>query len=699
MSSYCHNICQNYDPNNSSTYRYPSISIREKGGQNCTFEKDYNSSEGNRIRCIVCHTKACHRYGLRTFGPLDNELRTIRTQNLPPEQNIIYGLDDEPLDGQIPECAVKHSYNLANNQLPPNSTGSRGEAGTECKGMAMRITSIDSFKNMKNNDYIPTGCDEELPVLCFVNGQYMPALRINNSNRNSVSLPAKSDFHNANKTCFEVGREIGSANDLARLMYNAYRPEYKNEDLDFFFNRVNNTLRSLPFIPESFNFTTSNNSTNNFDFINNASRGMFLFHPFGDRPQLREKVRNNIIRIINEGGRVWTALEWDAEGQVVASPPWALVAKDHPYALFYDKRVSKGHRPVLLKDATEEHSSYNPFSPATAGHPESTQQQQLALRYSSPYFSLTHNIRYKGLLPASANARLNFVCKRKSDSLFFITRETGSLSAGPRKCKNEDGIFVPPETGLDWAKLMWDLNNNDDHYPFPDPGISDTDVVDGIFEDPSMEDLLTGNIGTRRYRSLLYRKKVESGRRAWVALEKKTSRWALERGPRARDLRLYKEHFPGGSIFREHNKSRIINRLSSGTDAPLIISSNGAVKTEGYRFHNLDEITVDNAQSLKKGNLSDYKKVCLSTEKGERIPKQLVNFQNSCPSGTEQVDIGRRNNTLFKPTSYKYMSYWLKNIGNSDTENIILQLSVLEEQINAYNRRIDELKRRSNRRL
>ena len=51
-------------------------------------------------------------------------------------------------------------------------------------------------------------------------------------------------------------------------------------------------------------------------------------------------------------------MEWDAEGLVVASPPWALVAKDESFSsIFQDKEAGvKVIGLVLLQDTSSYHS-------------------------------------------------------------------------------------------------------------------------------------------------------------------------------------------------------------------------------------------------------------------------------------------------------------------------------------------------------
>ena len=364
-------------------------------------------------------------------------------------------------------------------------------------------------------------------------------------------------------------------------------------------------------------------------------------------------------------------MEWDAEGLVVASPPWALVAKDEPFALFYDKRENKGNRPTLLKDI----GNYN---------------------VGSKYFVLTYNVHWKGLVPQAAGSSFPFVCKNKTTDRFFITSSSGVLSEGPAKCKASNGLFVPPESGLDWSKLMLELNSNDDYYPFPDP------------------DLKSHNIANN---SFVYRKnftnEVNGGKKAWVALQTISGNKAAEKaGIRASELKLYSGNFTNSdSIFKKDTKQGMIDVLFDAnrfTDADVknkyvqepiaVMTTSGLVPASGSsgvqlieELLKIDEIDENNARSKTKLLLADYKQVCLSNENDEWIPVGIHDFGSDCPNGGVTMDIGNSlaNSYTFKPISYKYMSHWIKNIGMDDNEYVILTGGKLEERVKSYNDKID----------
>ena len=681
MASYCHDICQKYNTGDSSTYVYPSINIHEEGGDSCVFTKDYSDSTSNRVQCIVCHTKSCHRYGLGTFGPLDNELRTIQVQNMPPSQETAYGMSDEPFDGQLPECTVANAYETAGiREIPEGVTGSGDDAVSSgsCKAMAMKVSGQSAFGSLKDNTYEATDCGTSLPVLCFTGGHYLPALKINTSNLNDPVKLVEATFQDAEKACFEIGREIAKYYDLGVIMANAYKVEFASTN---FVSRTTETLKNLPRLAGSTGVIDVNTASDAmFNFVNNASRGMFLAPSSysQDHFKLTEPIKN-VIKRLGSATKVWTAMEWDAEGLVVGSPPWALVAKDDPFSLFYDKREDKGNRPTLLKDTGK----------YTAG---------------SKYFALTYNVRWKGLVPQAAGSSFPFVCKNKTTDRFFITSSSGVLSAGPARCKANNGLFVPPESGLDWSKLMLELNSNDDYYPFPDPDLKPENVANNNFV----------------YKKN-FTKKVNGGPKAWVALQTITGNKAAEKtGIRASELKLYSNHFPVDSAFRADDKQNILDalfdedRFSGAVKARYVAHPMAAMTTSGLipkgssanallkKMYNvmdevlkINEIDVENyGEKTTQSIPSGYKKICLdNSQRSEYIPVSIHDLSSDCPDGGVTLDISNTlaGSTKFKPTSYKYGSHWIKNIGVSDEEYVILTGGKIEERVSGYNGKVDFL--------
>ncbi len=521
MDGYCRSICQH----NVKVYPVIDIDTPEDKTGTC-FKKDFSQSsdESYRVQCSACYMKACHRIGLGTFGPLhQNSFPVAQLSKIPFKQQIIQGLPNEPLDAQIPECYIQNtSYSTtSSNRFPkkveekttgkPLNALKPNEQTKTC--LAVKVSKKDDFKNLYNlnnkGSYSRIKCEKKRPVLCFMGGHYLPAMSINNSGSPQLKT---TPFNLAQQACYEMGREIGNLRNLGSLFYRAYQPIYNGNII----NAIETTMKQLPTSGKgSSNFSLNKNQKIRYNFINNALRGMFLapvnrsynFIPNGKITELINKVLNK--------GKMWTAFELDGGGIPVASVPWAVVAKDDPFAVFFHKNSALSNRPVLLKDTHTIGSNTGQF------------------------FALTYNIRWKGLVPMNTNTKAKFVCLNTTNSKYFITSRSEKLIKANTICKKENGVFVPPETTEDWIRLMLELNNNDNQYAFPDP-----------FPSSSEE-------GNQRAFSqtpdVMISKQVETPF-AYVALKATSNQGNSVTSPLARDLRFYvpDSKLPKSSVFNTY---------------------------------------------------------------------------------------------------------------------------------------------------
>ncbi len=647
-SSYCQNICQNYQPGTTSSYVYPVINIHADGDKGCVFTKDYSDDVSNRMRCTVCHTKACHRYGLGTFGPYKSETISITGQNQPNSQTILYGLGKEPLDGQIPECAATHEY-ISSRKLGISSSNAfainKGSSTSDkCNGIAMQVSSVNSLKNFSTNTYKAHDCNTKLPVLCFINGHYLPAMKINTSNLSAPPELVTTSFHNAQSACFNMGREIGNYYDLGILMFNSYRKNGEDSG-----TKAINTATALPSLNGSptTGFDLREKRPKNepkFSFINNTFRGMFLTPPPNYTvPFLSEKIKNTIKALIanNPSQMIWVAMEHDAMGWPTTTPPYALVAKNQPFSLFPQKDNNK---PVLLEDTSTEGN------------------------VKSSYFALTHNIRWKGLMPKTPDSQLHFVCKHKNKKGFFISKEQGTVHQGYLKCKTENGIYQPPYSSIDYVKLMIDLNPNDAEYSFPDP------------------EPLSSNMPSTSY---LFRKNVPA-KQAWVAI-KHTTPINSPSTPKVKNLRLgmgwktkkvkklqlglwWKTKQDDYSVFDQYvYRSDIINAIPNGNTGQYL-GVRGIINT-------LPTTLTRTTPSVK---LTDYYQLCTKNYS----PYMFQTLDKDCPPKTTTVDLAlTESQSYFKPESLMYMAGYINILeGNNYSSN-----NVVLKNINGFKTKVSDI--------
>ncbi len=690
-SQVCHNICRTYKPNKVGTYIYPVINIHENKNQNaCVFKKDYSNDVGNRVHCTVCHTKSCHRYGLNTFGPLKTETQVLITSSQQKSQQVVLGLSDEPLDGQVPECLARHSYNAsrgfsakARATEDPKRFFSLGELSA--KGIAMKINNLKSFKDFRFPEYTARTQSEMLPVLCFANGHYYPAMELDNNNIKAPLRPVRAVFQDAQKACFNMGRELGRYYDLALLLFNNYRTIKTNPILVPPSSGAGSAAIILPkmhgsSLPDADLLDNEPNDQQMFDFVNNAVRALFLAPPTGFRLSsvLQKKIQQVINAVIRDYSHAWVAMELDAGGFAVTSPPWALMAKDAPFSLYFNKR--EPHRLVLLRDISFRGEGGAKRIGGRIENPALLSLQERISKPGSPFLTLTHTIRWKGLLPVNKDTDLRFVCQ-KSNGHFAVTNDTGKANEGPKKCRNEGWKFVPPESSLDYVKLMLDLNPNDEDYPYPDPKLVRTDMSQDAFlyEKPvnfvrSSADGAQSPLAPATIPQAWLALRAVSAPPATEESESVTEESApatkdSERSPLARDLRLSK-NWPEDSLFLKANRKSAIEPVLS---PKAYINAQGEVGDE-----KLPALSQACSVSL---SAEKYRKLCVKNH----LPYSLVSLDGSCPANTEEVDLQNKRGA-FEPLSIKYMAEWIKKgIDSSDKKIVLSNVEGFRNHITSFN--------------
>ncbi len=455
---------------------YPSLTMNFSSppDKSCVYSRTYNKKTDHdkyRFRCTVCHSKAmCRKVSLGAFGPIRDD-------------EGVQGLTDEPLDGNIPECRI--------NNLTPKDYALPKVSDGKGSCVAMKIDNIDSFKNFKTANYEYRKCGENLPVLCFAYGHYFPAVSV----RSHVSEPEifRGNYAQAQKACYDLAREIILKNNMA---------EFFKNDWGSIADRTNEQVTGDI---SSFGINDFSSSDNHFDYINNASRGIFIAPSYNISAlsrRLSEGSNSYLQKTLARYNRIWVAMEKDGGGQLIGSIPQANVA-DSPFALF--NRKEPPSRPILLRDTTP------PISNSGQG------------------VVVTHNIRYKGVYQVPVAGKRWAFCRKGNGH--FVFSDNTTLKNASNACRNKGAYFVPPLSSMEWVKVLTLLANNDEMYPFPNPG---------DFSDPSTPE---GAERADAYQALL----SVPAPTAWVALN-----WKSGDRYRASSWRLNKEaHFQDNkSIFR-----------------------------------------------------------------------------------------------------------------------------------------------------
>ena len=699
VSQYCKDICNDYTPGEENTYFYPSIRI--VGEDNKKFEKNYNygfisSTEvdtSNRVHCTVCHMKSCNRFGLNTFGPYKEETREFTTE---PQIETIYGLADEPLDGQVPECAVENKYDEIRKipskilELTTTNTNNSG-----CTAIAMGISDENSFTDFSKNAYNFTDCTEKLPVLCFVDGYYVPAMDIDKNNPNSPKRPITKDFASAHEACLKQGREIGSYQSLGFHLVHHNVINGTGPNLQGGFNIFDTIIAKLiEKANASFNFndifgdsgTDQTDSSKKFDFINNAERGMFLAPPPDHKVDFISTSTQNIINALKNRGynKIWIAMESDGDEAAIASLPWALEAKNHPLSVYYGVREGDSAQRsfIALNDTDDNRNDITPLKKAVVDENETVIRKA---DNNSKYFALIYDIRWRGILPVQKETELPYVCKSISTGQFFITldenapssikNQKGKPETGAAKCAAASGIFVPPESSMDWVKLMLELNPNDEHHPFPKPNATRSWQNGTVWQDSKRsKDYLQGN-ETNKYNvgqavypigELSWKDIKKDGKpiklpglkKAWVSLK--------YQGNPTSTADKYKEN--SVRINRFKSLSELNTTAGSIFNAPSLSSTSIAHNCISYKGQSQScttsgSIILKNIGSASgKQNIGStsgkYYKLCVKNN----LPHSFISVTNDCPLDTKQLDLASTDTTVSSQAisnGHLYMSKWL----------------------------------------
>ena len=556
LADLCSRVC-------SGEAYYPSVSMEFDyaiSENSCSYSKDYTEAP-YRMGCNVCRSKMCRKIGLGVFGPMSDE-------------NGLQGLLDEPVDGVIPECALKKSTPISY-ALPSVSAGTG-----DC--VAMKTTDINSFKLFGSAQYEFHNCSNSLPVLCFAYGHYLPAMELSSPGTDPTLFTG--NFEQAQEACYKIGRELINEEHLAEY-FKKYWPDI-SVDTNASVITALTTFGLSPLAP------------NHFEYVNNASRGIFIAPSYNISSlsnRLSQGSDSYLQKFLSSShNKLWVAMEKDADSQLIGSIPQANVANSE-FSVF--TRKENPARALILKDT-------NPIT--------DTDKDTL----------LTYNIRYKGVYNVLAGSNTHpALCSRGSGD-FALSADT-TLANAPDACKNVDPVnpyyFIPPLSSMEWVKAMSLLNPNDGMYPFPNPGDFTGENYSHSFSVPAPV--------------------------AWVALTKKS---APDDGKRANQWRLF---FPDSdSIFR----TELIPIPPSPDDCLYM----GVIDDKGKPVRLTMSDFLDSGSFMAEVIFRDnYQKACFDSSSGQL---SLVSADGgSCGSGEVELD---KDNLEDKSRSIKIMSEWVKEV-------------------------------------
>ncbi len=645
------NLCSAICSKGKDSQAYPFVGVQLSDGSSfssCKIQKIFNGPE-DKVSCTVCHTKSCHRLGLGTFGPLFTKERSVSVGGQAPQTTRIYGLFDEALDSQIPECGANPSvgyYGTSTKgyktrfRFPRNAENPLGEP--PC--IAMKIVNEKSFQNFAENTFQAESCDQKLPVLCFFNGNYIPAFKVNTRNLNAAPTIVRTTFENAENACYEMGREIGNWESLKNYFAKMYSADPDRVQASA--NRADDGNKFF-----------ASKAKNKYNFINNATRGMFFAPSNYNVSFLSERVSSYIQKALNVGaGKIWVALERDAGGRVASSVPWASVAQENPYALFFNKDATPGNPSgVRLLNVLQDTSNPTrvPLPLATnrncnsqwawffGGRRNCNSQfgnnlwgtnTVLDTTSASNYFALAHSIRWKGLVPMHYNAILPYLCKDMSEGTFETTgNKKGNVNGGRKACEDKGNgwAFLPPLSTMEWANAMLEVAKNDAFYPFPNP--------------------IAATTTTPIWSSPFWKNRAVPNPKVWVALKKTgdAHKATSRTGPRLKDLRLYNNFPSTTSIF---NESVTVPTPDDGHK--FLLEKNGTYES----------LSSEQVAEKKSDSNNKYRILCVNNATGILQSNATeVGVSQSCGQGSSRLT---RAHLLAKKSSLRFVLEWVSRLSN-----------------------------------
>lgn len=247
-------------------------------------------------------------------------------------------------------------------------------------------------------------CSTPIPAACFFQGSMVASKNIDKQIRNVT-------FEQASEACYDMGQVVIQADSFR---------EY---------------LRQQPGSPTDLSKLPPVNPAGKFDYIDNAYIGTFI-EPYTEAmlSQLASDMRAHSVQ------RVWMPMRTDSKGKVYHVPFTSQGSKS--------AYVNFNHRGVQSFDVDNNH----PF------------------RAGSDGLLLVNHRRWLGALPVGSTQTLNTIfpiCRARTGGLFKSRLNATSLVDAEAKCRQDGGIFLPPENGAELVQSLELVDRNHSLLPWP----------------------------------------------------------------------------------------------------------------------------------------------------------------------------------------------------------------------------------------
>ena len=443
----CKNICEFHK--NKKKIPNPKIHIFWNDAIGTACDKEFDL-EHDKVQCTVCHTKNCHRYGVGTFGPVNE-------------------LNNEPLDGSIPECIMHEKY--TDNEYKHTDNENKHTIGgadieenrcVKAKRPGFEAVSCGSGVGYRDNNAYTYNTGSSGKTLCFVNGE-SKILTGGSTDGLQALLNCQAPLKEVQKLGAPSNEGLWTSGLLPSLAL-AY-------NLPPFSSGTGTTIKSILDAAEL--PITQDAGKDVITIENNANMATY----FGD----------SLKSDIEDG--TWVNIQRDKAG--VFHEGWPSMIKGGDWAFFYRepldgvryiddvsaaiKSHSRPARPIFIKTNNTFHADY--------GYPdESNIEEEVGA------LLLTHHLKYRGLrgVKSVTTRTFPYLCRDISatadtliQDIFKLSTTKGrNLSEGYQACRalGPNWYFIPPDSRKLWAAALQTVAPNAPRYSFPNP----FNFVDGV---------------------------------------------------------------------------------------------------------------------------------------------------------------------------------------------------------------------------
>lgn len=423
------------------------------------------------VACTSCYMKSCQRFGLGTFGPMNQ-------------------MPNEPTDAGLPECV--RFEQAASAQAEDDNINLGSSNANKCVAMKLKSGDLAGF------EYIAVDCFSDKNVMCFNYGKHMLAEDIVGSGKTLVS----AQFNNARNICFNTSKELVSTDSLTALF------DQQGFDIDDE-NPSSVSPNNAAFAGLAKEFMAIGTVSTASDLLADFRVFRSGSLPAGTSPTLQGPVRRLITAPVPEGRNISSTIERaeigffnlanqgsffapvgdnqeqalrdynEENNQITSQEFWVGLLTDN---LGYIYSPAPTIPDQALNDANKWSLRYNENGIMVAEKHDV--ELDLQAGTGRQVGLLYHHVRYKGVAFANEenpiihtegegdsatteNVALRFLCRKNNGEMVISTDTSANAQDGVSACNGVDAHFLPPTTTGQWEASFQLVHKNAGNAAFP----------------------------------------------------------------------------------------------------------------------------------------------------------------------------------------------------------------------------------------